>query len=93
MSYPKNHDDEGMDDAAEHVTAEQLVEYVGKMRKREADRKIASAAVTETRREAKSLGIDPRTFSTVVRLSKLDPEERERELFLLKKYAALLKYL
>ena len=98
MSFPRNTLDEIDDgttsdeDAADVVSAETLVRNLARIKKYENERKVASERVTEARKAAADEGIDSQAMAFILRLSKLDQEDRERYLFRINKYAALLRF-
>lgn len=96
MSYPNNEPDELADDDSEHpadvVSAQQLAQALASITKAENERKLASQRVTDARKDAKAAGIDGNALAFIVRLSRMDDEDRESFLFRCNKYAALLKY-
>jgi len=97
MSFPRNtldeiDDDTGDEDAADVVSAETLVRHLERIKKYENERKVASERVTEARKEAAEDGIDGQALAFILRLSKLDQEDRERYLFRINKYAALARF-
>lgn len=93
MTYPRNSiDDNDTENPADLVTAETLIHHLQRIQKAENERKRASEIVTEAKKEAAEAGIDAPAMSFIQRLSKMDEEERGGYLFLINKYAALLRY-
>ena len=69
-----------------------LPKHVARIRKLENERAVAASRVTEAKKEAKADGIDMGLMSFVMKLSKLDAEERAEALQKLDMYATALKY-
>lgn len=85
-------DGEDDNDPAEAVTAEQLQHAIAKLTKLRNERKLASERITDASKEVKLLGVDMPTFNFILRLSRMEPEDRERFLFLVRKYTAMMRY-
>lgn len=69
-----------------------LNKHVPMIRKLENERAVAASRVTEAKKAAKDDGLDPATMGLIVKLSKLDPEDREDYLRKIDVYAAAMKY-
>ena len=93
VTYPRNSTDEiDAENPADLISAETLIHHLQRIQKFENERKQASERLTDAKKEAAEAGIDGQALSLIQRLSKMDEEERGGFLFLINKYAALLRY-
>lgn len=86
-------DENADEDAADVIGANELTHHLERIKKFENERRQASERVTEARKEAADAGIDTAALAFILRLSKMEPEEREVYLFRIQKYAALVRYM
>jgi uncharacterized protein (UPF0335 family) len=94
MAYPSNSvDGDDTEDAADLISADDLIRHVERIKKLEAERKQAAERVTDARKDAAETGIDTQALAFILRLSRMDVDDREVYLYRIRKYAALVRYL
>lgn len=74
-----------MSDTGE-IGAERLRSFIERVERLEEDRSNLNADIREVYSEAKSVGYDAKTMRQIVRLRKLDPNERQEQEHLLEVY-------
>ncbi|MDG2269674.1 MAG: DUF2312 domain-containing protein [Alphaproteobacteria bacterium] len=68
------------------IGAERLRSFIERVERLEEDRSNLNADIREVYSEAKSAGYDARTMRQIVRLRKLEPNERQEQEHLLEVY-------
>ena len=68
------------------IGAERLRSFIERVERLEEDRSNLNADIREVYSEAKSVGYDAKTMRQIVRLRKLDPNERQEQEHLLEVY-------
>ena len=68
------------------IAADRLRSFIERIERLEEDRAGLNADIREVLSEAKSAGFDARTIRQIVRLRKLDPNERQEQEQLLEVY-------
>jgi len=68
------------------IAADRLRSFIERIERLEEDRAGLNADIREVLSEAKSAGFDTRTIRQIVRLRKLDPNERQEQEHLLEVY-------
>lgn len=71
-------------------TDEQLRLFIERIERMEEEKKAIGADIKDTYDEAKSQGYDPKIMRAIVRLRKMDPEERREQEMLIETYKASL---
>lgn len=74
-----------MSDTSE-IAAERLRSFIERVERLEEDRTNLNADIREVYSEAKSAGFDAKTMRVIVRLRKLEPNERQEQEHLLEVY-------
>jgi uncharacterized protein (UPF0335 family) len=74
-----------MSDTGE-IGAERLRSFIERVERLEEDRSNLNADIREVYSEAKSVGYDAKTMRQIVRLRKLEPNERQEQEHLLEVY-------
>lgn len=72
------------------VTADQLRSYIERIEKLEEEKANIATDIREVYAEAKGNGFEPKTMRQIVRLRKLDKNERDEQEYLLETYKAAL---
>jgi len=68
------------------IAAERLRSFIERVERLEEDRTNLNADIREVYSEAKSAGFDAKTMRAIVRLRKLEPNERQEQEHLLEVY-------
>ncbi len=68
------------------IAAERLRSFIERVERLEEDRANLNADIREVYSEAKSAGFDAKTMRAIVRLRKLEPNERQEQEHLLEVY-------
>lgn len=68
------------------IAAERLRSFIERVERLEEDRANLNADIREVYSEAKSAGFDAKTMRVIVRLRKLEPNERQEQEHLLEVY-------
>lgn len=72
------------------IAADRLLSFIERIERLEEDRAGLNADIREVLSEAKSAGFDARIIRQIVRLRKLDPNERQEQEHLLEIYRSAI---
>lgn len=73
-----------------NITAEQLKSYIERIERLEEDKKAVLEDIKEVFAEAKGNGFDTKTMRTVMKLRKMDANERDEQEYMLDVYKRAL---
>lgn len=59
------------------LQSETLISFVERIEKKQEDVAVIKADINEIMKEARGLGFDPKFIRLIIKLRKLDPDERE----------------
>ncbi len=74
-----------------HEATEKLLNFIGRIEDLEREKSAISKDVRDIYLEAKVTGFDPKTLREIIRLRKMDPEERDHMTIMLDHYREMLK--
>ena len=79
-----------IEDDPQTVTRTQLKSYIERIERLEEEKKSISDDIKDVYGEAKSMGFDTKILKAVIKIRKMDPDEREQQELILDTYMSAL---